>query len=96
MIMAKQTINLGTSANDRTGTNLRAALDICNDNFSELYISKFTVITATELTEAAINTATGLTPVNASDMIFFDKTSKSIIISNQNDHWCYITLTTIT
>jgi len=35
--MAKQTINLGTSANDRTGTNLRAAFDICNDNFSELY-----------------------------------------------------------
>ena len=35
--MAKQTINLGTSPNDRTGTNLRAAFDICNDNFSELY-----------------------------------------------------------
>ena len=35
--MAKQTINLGTSANDRTGTNLRAAFDMCNDNFSELY-----------------------------------------------------------
>ena len=38
--MAKQTINLGTAANDRTGTNLRAAFDICNDNFSELFVSK--------------------------------------------------------
>ena len=35
--MAKQTINIGTVANDRTGSTLRAAMDICNDNFIELY-----------------------------------------------------------
>ena len=35
--MAKQTINIGTSANDGTGSTLRAAFDICNDNFTELY-----------------------------------------------------------
>jgi hypothetical protein len=35
--MAKQTINIGTSANDGTGDTLRAAFDICNDNFTELY-----------------------------------------------------------
>jgi hypothetical protein len=35
--MAKQTINLGTAANDGTGTNLRAAGDMINDNFDELY-----------------------------------------------------------
>lgn len=35
--MAKQTIFLGTTANDGTGTPLRDSLDICNDNFDELY-----------------------------------------------------------
>lgn len=35
--MAKQTINIGASANDGTGDNLRAGMDKANDNFSELY-----------------------------------------------------------
>lgn len=35
--MAKQTINLGTSANAGDGDNLRSAMDKCNDNFDELY-----------------------------------------------------------
>ena len=35
--MAKQTINLGTTANDGNGDNLRSAMDKCNDNFTELY-----------------------------------------------------------
>ena len=35
--MAKQTIDIGTSANDGTGSTLRAAFDITNDNFTELY-----------------------------------------------------------
>ena len=35
--MAQQTINLGTSANDGLGDNLRSAMDKCNDNFDELY-----------------------------------------------------------
>jgi hypothetical protein len=35
--MAKQTINIGTSANDGTGSTLREAFDITNDNFTELY-----------------------------------------------------------
>lgn len=35
--MAKQTINIGTTANDGTGDTLRAAFDKCNDNFTELY-----------------------------------------------------------
>ena len=35
--MAKQSINLGSSANDGTGTTLRAGGDIVNDNFDELY-----------------------------------------------------------
>jgi|10_taG_2_1085330.scaffolds.fasta_scaffold00746_27 hypothetical protein len=35
--MAKQTINIGSSANDGTGDPLRTAFDKINDNFSELY-----------------------------------------------------------
>ena len=35
--MAKQTINIGSAANDGTGSTLRAAFDITNDNFTELY-----------------------------------------------------------
>lgn len=35
--MAKQTINIGTVANDGTGDPLRTAFDKINDNFTELY-----------------------------------------------------------
>jgi hypothetical protein len=35
--MAKQTINIGTTANDGTGDPLRTAFDKINDNFNELY-----------------------------------------------------------
>ena len=35
--MAKQTINIGTSPNDGTGTPLRTSFDYTNQNFTELY-----------------------------------------------------------
>ena len=35
--MSKQTVNIGTSANDGTGDPLRTAFDKTNDNFVELY-----------------------------------------------------------
>lgn len=35
--MAKQTINIGSSANDGTGDQLRTAFDKVNDNFDEVY-----------------------------------------------------------
>jgi len=37
--MAKQTINVGTTANDRKGDSLRAAFQKVNANFTELYIT---------------------------------------------------------
>ncbi|NDB64481.1 MAG: hypothetical protein EB168_02270 [Euryarchaeota archaeon] len=37
--MAKQTINIGTAANDGTGDPLRTAFDKANDNFDEIYLS---------------------------------------------------------
>src|SRR6056300_115011 len=35
--MAKQTINIGTFADDGTGSTIRAGGDITNDNFNEIY-----------------------------------------------------------
>jgi len=35
--MAKQTINIGTTDNDGTGSTIRAGGDIANDNFNEIY-----------------------------------------------------------
>ena len=35
--MAKLTVNIGQSANDRQGDNLRTAFDKINQNFDELY-----------------------------------------------------------
>lgn len=37
--MAKQTINIGTVANDGTGDQLRIAFDKTNDNFNEVYLA---------------------------------------------------------
>ena len=34
--MAKQTINIGSSANDGTGTTIKAGGDLINDNFNEI------------------------------------------------------------
>ena len=35
--MSKQTINIGSAANDNTGDTLRVGGDKVNDNFNELY-----------------------------------------------------------
>ena len=35
--MAKQSISIGSSANDGTGTSLRDGGDLINDNFNEIY-----------------------------------------------------------
>ena len=41
--MAKQTINIGASPNDGTGTPLRTSFDYCNQNFTELYTRTISV-----------------------------------------------------
>jgi len=52
--MAKLTVNIGQSANDRQGDNLRTAFDKINKNFDELYVGP------PQLTQAEID---ALTPV---------------------------------
>jgi len=55
--MAKQTVNIGTTANDGTGDQLRDAFDKLNDNFDEVYAGTATV--AQSYTPAAAIGATG-------------------------------------
>lgn len=44
--MAKQTIDIGSAANDGTGDPLRTAFDKCNNNFDELYDGYSTIGTS--------------------------------------------------
>ena len=55
--MAKQTINIGATANDKSGDPLRTAFDKVNQNFAELYnsVSAVVVVGAT----APINPSVG-------------------------------------
>jgi len=59
--MAKQTINIGTSANDGTGDPLRSAMDKANDNFTELYNGAGGVadgaVTTAKLADDAVDSA---------------------------------------
>jgi len=54
--MAKQTINIGTAANDGSGDPLRTAFDKCNDNFTEVYDDitalQGSIVTASDLIRA--------------------------------------------
>ena len=69
----KQTINIGTAANDGTGDALRTAMDKVNDNFSEIYSTggdslkiKFIDALGTAAdSESAITIILGITPAQA-------------------------------
>ena len=62
--MAKQTINIGSIANDGTGTNLRDGAIIVNDNFNEIYtaLGNGSAITLTA-TPTELNLLTGATSI---------------------------------
>jgi len=62
--MAKQTLNLGSVANDGTGTNLRSGGTIINDNFNEIYtaLGNGTTITLTA-TPTELNLLAGATAI---------------------------------
>tara|TARA_B100001996_G_scaffold249844_1_gene193704 strand:+ start:200 stop:1480 length:1281 start_codon:yes stop_codon:yes gene_type:complete len=60
--MAKQTINIGSTANDGTGSSLRAAGDLVNDNFNEIYTTFGNGSTLTApVTAVSTTTLTGKT-----------------------------------
>lgn len=56
--MAKQTINIGASANDGTGDPLRTAFDKVNDNFNELYARPFELVVAASDETTSLTTGT--------------------------------------
>jgi hypothetical protein len=64
--MAKQTINIGTTANDGTGDPLRTAFDKVNDNFTELYNDD----------------AGDVNSVNAGTGISVDQTTGAVTVTN--------------
>ena len=67
--MAKQVINIGTTANDGTGDPLRSAFDKVNDNFTELYsddAGDVNSITATA--PIARDSATGAVTISLNDL----------------------------
>ena len=65
---AKQVINIGTTANDGTGSTLRDAFDICNDNFTELYTDDDgDVGSITATAQIARDSATGAVTISLLD-----------------------------
>ena len=59
--MAKQVINIGTTANDGTGDPLRTAFDKVNDNFTELYTDDAGDVDS-------VNGATGVVVLDSDDI----------------------------
>ncbi len=59
--MAKQVINIGTTANDGTGDPLRTAFDKVNDNFTELYDDDAADVNS-------VNGATGVVVLDSDDI----------------------------
>ena len=56
--MAKQTIGIGSSADDGSGDTLRVAFDKANDNFDELYAQPYYIQVALSANGAAIAAGT--------------------------------------
>jgi len=73
--MAKQVINIGTTANDGTGDPIRDAFDKVNDNFTELYTDDAgDVGSITATAPIARDTATGAVTISLlDDGVTFDK-----------------------
>jgi len=66
--MAKQVINIGTTANDGTGDPLRSAFDKVNDNFTELYTDDAgDVSSITATAPIARDSATGAVTISLND-----------------------------
>lgn len=80
--MAKQTVGLGTVANDGTGDSIRAAFDKVNDNFDELYLGFPVVNTSTNVVSVSNTLYFGNTTANAMVNSTSFAVSNSILIIN--------------
>ena len=63
--MAKQSISLGTSANDGTGDTLRDAGQKINENFTELYDDYISISTLQSIAAASADFAAFKTAIAA-------------------------------
>jgi hypothetical protein len=75
--MAKQTINIGASPNDGTGTPLRTSFDYCNLNFTELYTA--TGPSGNNIVVPGTATITGDLTVGTNALIAFPATNRVLI-----------------
>ena len=87
--MAKQTIGIGTSANDGTGDPLRDAFDKVNDNFDEVYSAftfasnNATVANNVLIGNSTVNSVSNSTTVSISNSTSeVTTTSGSILVGN--------------
>lgn len=76
--MAKQTVNIGTVANDGTGDQLRTAFDKLNDNFNEVYGNNF--VTEAMLNDNIVTNAELGVEYTASSAL--DNTSATVIVNS--------------
>lgn len=87
--MSKQTINIGTTANDGTGDPIRTAFDKTNDNFDELYAG---------VTGITTSTLTAFTPAlsDAGKTVIITNTSAIAVTVPTNASVAYVVGTVIT
>ena len=89
--MARQTINIGSSANDGTGDPLRTAFDKINDNFNELYgaspFGQQITIAGNEISSNVTNANLKLTAsgTGAIEMEGIQITDNEILATRSND-----------
>ena len=76
--MAYQTVNIGSSANDGTGDQLRTAFDKINDNFSEVYAE----LGGTSLSNVSITANTISTDDANGSLTIAPNGSGTIILAN--------------
>lgn len=103
--MAKQTINLGSAPNDRTGDKLRVAFDKINDNFTELYDGEGSPVDATrllnELAELLLSedrvefklsdsTKWGVVQRENGDTLLFSNNGDLLLCSNDGPVWTLV------
>lgn len=79
--MAKQTINIGTVANDGTGDSVRAGGDKINDNFSEIYTA---LGDGNNLNDVVTNTTFQSTLANTNSYIQSVQTTERAALANTN------------
>ena len=83
--MAKQSLNLGSTANDGTGDPLRTAGDKSNDNFDELYNLTQSAVGSVRFAAASFSPVlyTGSESITSNALVFSNKaTAQSLTMLN--------------